>query len=59
MVNFWAPETVPPRYAGRHFHVHNANVTLMRTTPEENTAIGAWIAGKLNRHDGIVANVDW
>jgi uncharacterized protein (UPF0261 family) len=54
MVNFWGPETVPPRYAGRHFHVHNANVTLMRTTPEENTAIGTWIAGKLNRHDGIV-----
>ena len=40
MVNFWAAETVPGRYAGRLFHQHNANVTLMRTTPAECTAIG-------------------
>ena len=32
MVNFWAPETVPERYAGRLFYRHNPNVTLMRTT---------------------------
>ena len=49
MVNFWAPETVPPRYAGRRFHRHNPNVTLMRTTPDECRAIGAWIGGKLER----------
>src|SRR5690606_34515812 len=31
MVNFWAPETVPERFADHLFHEHNANVTLMRT----------------------------
>jgi len=54
MVNFWAPETIPERYRGRHFHVHNANVTLMRTTAEELRQIGAWIAEKLNRSPGPV-----
>jgi uncharacterized protein (UPF0261 family) len=36
MVNFFgAFETIPAHFKGRHFHIHNANVTLMRTTPEE------------------------
>ena len=54
MVNFWAPETIPARFAGRHFHRHNANVTLMRTTPEECRAIAACIAEKLNAATGPV-----
>jgi uncharacterized protein (UPF0261 family)/ABC-type branched-subunit amino acid transport system ATPase component len=54
MVNFWAMETVPARFRGRRLHRHNPNVTLMRTTPEENVAIGRFIAGKLNRMDGPV-----
>ena len=54
MVNFWAPETVPARYTGRTFYRHNANVTLMRTTPEECAAIGAWIGRKLDACDGPV-----
>ena len=54
MVNFWAPGTVPERYRGRRFHAHNANVTLMRTTPQENAQIGAWLAEKLNRSPGPV-----
>ncbi|MBX3439688.1 MAG: Tm-1-like ATP-binding domain-containing protein, partial [Planctomycetaceae bacterium] len=49
MVNFGARETVPERFAGRRLHVHNAQVTLMRTTPEENRAVARWIADKLNR----------
>ena len=44
MVNFWARASVPPAFDGRLFHVHNANVTLMRTTPDDNRRIGAWIA---------------
>ena len=48
MVNFWARDTVPARYADRLFHVHNSNVTLMRTTPQENREIGGWIAERLN-----------
>ena len=54
MVNFWVPETVPERYASRHFHCHNANVTLMRTNSAESAAIGSWIARKLNLCEGPV-----
>ena len=51
MVNFYAPESVPAQFTDRTFYRHNANVTLMRTTPEENAAIGADIARKLSRGD--------
>lgn len=49
MVNFGAIETVPEPFRNRRLHVHNAQVTLMRTTVEENRRIAAWIADKLNR----------
>ncbi|HSO46518.1 MAG TPA: Tm-1-like ATP-binding domain-containing protein [Rhizobiaceae bacterium] len=54
MVNFWAPSTVPERYRGRQFYEHNPNVTLMRTTPDENAAIGKWIGERLNRCEGQI-----
>ena len=54
MVNFGAPDTIPERYRGRKFHVHNPQVTLMRTTPAENTQMGRWIGERLNRMDGPV-----
>jgi uncharacterized protein (UPF0261 family) len=54
MVNFWAQDTVPDKYRGRLFHVHNANVTLMRTTAAEMEQIAAWITEKLNRSKGPV-----
>jgi uncharacterized protein (UPF0261 family) len=54
MVNFGARGTVPPQFKGRKLHVHNAFVTLMRTTPEENTRIGRWIVGRLNHMEGPV-----
>ncbi|GMV79492.1 MAG: hypothetical protein AMXMBFR7_06760 [Planctomycetota bacterium] len=49
MVNFGARETVPKAFKDRKLHVHNAQVTLMRTTPAENRACARWIAGKLNK----------
>lgn len=52
MVNFGGRDTVPARYAGRLFYEHNALVTLMRTTPEENARLGAIIAEKLSRATG-------
>ena len=54
MVNFNAPETVPERYAGRLFYEHNPQITLMRTTPEENDRMGRWIGERLNLMDGPV-----
>ncbi|MDQ6438080.1 Tm-1-like ATP-binding domain-containing protein [Mesorhizobium sp. LHD-90] len=52
MVNFGAPETIPAKFADRTFYRHNPLVTLMRTTPEENAALGAILAQKLNRATG-------
>lgn len=54
MVNFGGRETVPSRFADRQFHVHNAQVTLMRTTPDENRRIGEFIVARLNRMSGPV-----
>lgn len=49
MVNFWGRENVPPQFANRLFYEWNANVTLMRTTPEETAQLGEIFAQKLNR----------
>ena len=54
MVNFGAPETVPERYQGRKFYGHNPQITLMRTTVEENIRQARWIAGRLNQCEGEV-----
>lgn len=54
MVNFGEPQTVPEKYSGRLFYEHNPQVTLMRTTPEENKKMGEWIVSKLNQTDGPV-----
>lgn len=52
MVNFGAPETVPDKYRDRTFYRHNPLVTLMRTTAEENAALGRIIGEKLSRARG-------
>ena len=57
MVNFGALESVPPQFSDRNLHVHNAQVTLMRTNVEENLAIARWISDKLNRTESPVTVV--
>jgi len=54
MVNFGAPETMPPQFKDRVLYRHNPSVTLMRTTPEECREIGRRIAIQLNRSTGTV-----
>ena len=54
MVNFGAPDTVPEKYKGRLFYPHNPQVTLMRTTADENAQMGKWIGERLNRMEGPV-----
>lgn len=54
MVNFGGRDTVPAQFAGRNLYVHNPQVTLMRTTAEENRAIGQWIVERLYRMAGPV-----
>jgi|SRR5579883_2030771 len=57
MVNFGPQETVPARYREdptRQFYVWNPQVTLMRTTPEENARLGRILAEKANAAKGPV-----
>lgn len=54
MVNFGERLSVPERFAGRTFYQHNAQVTLMRTSPAECEEIGQIIAMKLNEYLGPV-----
>lgn len=52
MVNFGPIDTVPERYKHRNLYRHNPTVTLMRTTVEENKAVGEKLAEKLNLAKG-------
>ena len=54
MVNFGAPDTVPERFRGRLLYEHNAQVTLMRTTPDECRAAAEFLAERLRACPGPV-----
>lgn len=54
MVNFGEPASVPEKFKGRRFYHHNAQVTLMRTNPEENAQLGRILAEKCNLSTGPV-----
>ena len=55
MVNFGPRESVPTEFDDRLFHIHNPQVTLMRTTPDENAELGGIIGEKLNAATGQTA----
>lgn len=55
MVNFGAMDTVPAAFKNRNLYKHNATVTLMRTTIDENRELGHIIADKLNMAKGPTA----
>lgn len=52
MVNFGPVESVPDEFTGRRLLQHNPSITLMRTTAEEMTLIGAEISHKLRSGSG-------
>ncbi|TYR29362.1 ABC transporter permease [Mesorhizobium microcysteis] len=54
MVNFRAFETVPEKFRHRNLYRHNPQITLMRTTADENTAMGRWIGERLNAMEAPV-----
>ena len=54
MVNFGSIDTVPDQFKNRNLYRHNPQVTLMRTTADENREMARFIAGKLNRMQGPV-----
>jgi uncharacterized protein (UPF0261 family) len=55
MANFGAPDTVPASYAGRTLYRWNENVTLMRTSIDENRMIGEKLAAAANQAVGPVS----
>ncbi len=54
MANFGERDTVPDKYEGRNFYIHNPQVTLMRTTPEECRQLGKILADKVNAYTAPV-----
>lgn len=55
MVNFGERASVPAKFADRRFYQHNAQVTLMRTNPEECAQLGRILAEKCNLSKGPVS----
>ena len=55
MANFWARDTVPGKFEDRLFYEWNPNVTLMRTSVDENAELGRILAEKANVSAGPVA----
>ncbi|MBK1828053.1 Tm-1-like ATP-binding domain-containing protein [Haloferula rosea] len=55
MVNFGEMDSVPSKYDGRRFYIHNPQVTLMRTTPGECAELGKILADKVNRYSAPAA----
>ncbi|CAA6665252.1 unnamed protein product [Spirodela intermedia] len=54
MVNFGPRHTIPSKFDHRKIHVHNEQISLMRTTVEENSKIAEFIAEKLNQSSSSV-----
>ena len=55
MVNFGPPDTVPKKFEGPAILPAQSDVTLMRTTPEENDKLGKEIAEKASAARGPTA----
>jgi len=52
MVNFGPRDTLPKQFESRNIYIHNPQVTLVRTTPDECRKLGEIIAAKLNKTTG-------
>ena len=55
MANFGERDSVPEKFEGRNFYIHNPQVTLMRTNAEECAALGKIIAEKANANSAPTA----
>lgn len=54
MITFGPRESIPLAYKNRVTAVHNANITLVRTSVDECRIAGKWLAKRLNMMDGPV-----
>jgi uncharacterized protein (UPF0261 family) len=50
MVNFGERSSIPEALAKRNLYVHNSQVTLLRTNPEECSQLGKILAEKVNQY---------
>ena len=50
MVNFGEQASIPAKFSGRKFYIHNPQVTLMRTTAAECAELGRIVAAKANAY---------
>jgi uncharacterized protein (UPF0261 family) len=50
MANFGEKASVPAKFAGRNFYIHNPQITLMRTTADECRQLGEIVAKKANAY---------
>jgi len=55
MANFGERDSVPKKFEGRNFYIHNPQVTLMRTNAEECADLGKIIAEKANTNPAPTA----
>ena len=55
MVNFGERASVPAKFEGRNFYIHNPQITLMRTTADECRQLGAIVAKKANAYQAGTA----
>jgi uncharacterized protein (UPF0261 family) len=55
MVNFGERHSVPSKFEGRNFYIHNPQITLMRTTPDECRQLGKLLADKINAYQSPVS----
>jgi uncharacterized protein (UPF0261 family) len=51
MVNFGEKASIPAKFSGRNFYIHNPQVTLMRTTAAECAELGRIVAEKANAYN--------
>jgi uncharacterized protein (UPF0261 family) len=55
MVNFGERASVPAKFEGRNFYIHNPQITLMRTTADECRQLGEIVAKKANAYQAGTA----
>ena len=55
MVNFGEMASIPEKFKGRNFYIHNPQITLMRTTAEECRKLGEIVAKKANAYQAGTA----
>jgi len=55
MANFGERDSVPEKFEGRNFYIHNPQVTLMRTNAEECAELGKIISEKANANPAPTA----